>query len=100
MAYEFSVALRASCALVTRMTLAHGVYRRVENSLTALMVRSTGADSVVFRGAERGGQTAAARAWASPQVDVVLRPLSNPRFETMKGTTKLAAQRTHVAAVA
>ena len=50
MAYEFSVALRASCALVTRMTLAHGVYRRVENSLTALMVRSTGADSVVFRG--------------------------------------------------
>src|SRR5438105_15165384 len=50
MAYEFSVALRASCALVTRMTLAHGVYRRVENCLTALMVRSTGADSVVFRG--------------------------------------------------
>lgn len=36
MAYEFSAALRASCALVPRMMLAHGVPPGVENPLAAL----------------------------------------------------------------
>jgi hypothetical protein len=35
MAYEFGAALRASCALVPRMMLAHGVRPSVENSLAA-----------------------------------------------------------------
>ena len=36
MAYEFSAALRASCALVPRMMLAHGVPPGVENPHAAL----------------------------------------------------------------
>lgn len=36
MAYEFSMALRASCALVPRMMLAHGVVPRIEHALPAI----------------------------------------------------------------
>jgi hypothetical protein len=43
MAYEFSMALRASCALVPRMMLAHGVLPRIEDALPAI-----GAPKVYF----------------------------------------------------
>jgi hypothetical protein len=36
MAYEFSATLRATCALVPRMMLAHGVPPGVQNPLSAL----------------------------------------------------------------
>ena len=36
MAYEFSATLRASCALVPRVMLVHGVPPGVENRLAAL----------------------------------------------------------------
>jgi hypothetical protein len=49
MAYEFSMALRASCALVPRMTLAHGVLPRIEDALPAI-----GAPKVYFHPHTRG----------------------------------------------
>jgi hypothetical protein len=49
MAYEVSMALRAGCALVPRMTLAHGVLPRIEDALPAI-----GAPKVYFHPHTRG----------------------------------------------
>jgi hypothetical protein len=49
MAYEFSMALRASCALAPRMMLAYGVLPRIEDALPAI-----GAPEVYFHAHTRG----------------------------------------------
>jgi hypothetical protein len=56
MAYELGVALRASCALVSRMMLADGVHPGVENSFAAL-----GAAEVRLECHKKEERTSAAR---------------------------------------